>query len=138
MSAKNVLLGGSIILVILLMGVLIVTATFMLYESPTHNSVTGLVTASAITKVNKENPKAEALTNQSSGSTISEEEAIRIAENRLGGSFDLEEVDTGSYRGIRVWELEFESSSKEAEVIIDMETGEILDIEYEEEDDDED
>lgn len=70
--------------------------------------------------------------------SISEEEAIRIAEDRLGNSFDLEEVDAGSYRGVKVWELEFEGSSKEAEVIIDMQTGEILNIEYEEDDDDED
>jgi len=86
-------------------------------------------------EIKEENSEVEALT-QSSGSTISEDEAIRIAEDRLGSSFDLEEIDTGSYRGIKAWELEFESGSEEAEVIIDMETGEILNIEYEEEDDD--
>ena len=193
MSAKNVLLGGSLILAILLIGSLIVTATFMLYGNY-DNSVTGLATASAISeeqastialgtvkgtikkieleqekgryiyevevdkdgrefevsidsvtgkimgieeKIKEQNPEVEPLiSSQSSGSIISKEDAIRIAENRLGSDFDLEEVGTRNYKGKKVWGLEFESGSEEAEVIIDMETGEILNIEYEEEDDD--
>lgn len=194
MSAKNVLLGGPTILVIILMGGLIVTATFMLYGSSTDYSVAGLATAQGISEeqasaialgavkgtikkieleqekgryiyevevdkdgrefevsidsvtggiigieeeIKEQNPEVEPLiSSQSSGLIISKEDAIRIAEDRLGSGFDLEEVDTGSYRGIKAWELEFESGSEEAEVIIDMETGEILNIEYEEEDDD--
>ena len=193
MSAKNVLLGGSLILAILLIGSLIVTATFMLYGNY-DNSVTGLATASAISeeqastialgtvkgtikkieleqekgryiyevevdkdgrefevsidsvtgkimgieeKIKEQNPEVEPLiSSQSSGSIISKEDAIRIAEDRLSSDFDLEEVGTRNYKGKKVWGLEFESGSEEAEVIIDMETGEILNIEYEEEDDD--
>ena len=193
MSAKNVLLGGSLILAILLIGSLIVTATFMLYGNY-DNSVTGLATASAISeeqastialgtvkgtikkieleqekgryiyevevdkdgrefevsidsvtgkimgieeKIKEQNPEVEPLiSSQSSGSIISKEDAIRIAEDRLSSDFDLEEVGTRNYKGKKVWGLEFESGSEEAEVIIDMETGEILNIEYDEEDDD--
>ena len=193
MSAKNVLLGGSLILAILLIGSLIVTATFMLYGNY-DNSVTGLATASAISeeqastialgavkgtikkieleqekgryiyevevdkdgrefevsidsvtreiigieeKIKEQNPEVEpSISSQSSGSIISKEDAIRIAKDRLGSDFDLEEVGTRNYKGKKVWGLEFESGSEEAEVIIDMETGGVLNIEYEEEDDD--
>lgn len=175
MSTKNVILGGSAIIAILLIGALVVTATivqFGISEQEAISIATGAVQGTVqevelenvnsnliyeieiikdgkefevsvdsksgeIIDIEQELTKEESLIFAASAS-VSEDEAIEIAEDELSSKFDLEEVETGRYRGVKVWEVEFESNSEEAEVIIDMETGEVLDIEYEDLDDDDD
>jgi len=72
----------------------------------------------------------------SAGGPISEQDAIQKAQARLGSDYAFVEIDNGSFRGEQVYEIEFRDGSKEAEVIVGIETGYLLDIEYEEDDDD--
>lgn len=108
MSAKNVLLGGSLILVIILMGGLIVTATFMLYGGSTDESVTGLATAP----------------------TITEAQASSIASSAVKGA--VEEIKMGKENGLLLYSVEIENEKGEHDIKIDAYTGEIVKIEVEE------
>ena len=68
--------------------------------------------------------------------TLSEQDAIDIARQEVtGGSVQEIEVDVEGDRF--VYEIEIVDGSQEIEVIVDIETGQILGLEYEDEDEDE-
>ncbi len=69
----------------------------------------------------------------SSGAKISEEEAKEIAVKETGGT--VTDVDTDRVKGKAAWEIEIQKDGKEADVLIDMETGAVLAVEWEDDDD---
>ncbi len=81
--------------------------------------------------------KANALKAAESATSIPEEKAKQIASARLPRGFVFEGSEVGTYNGIDVWELEFSSDTEEADVVINMNTGEVLDVEYESDDEEE-
>lgn len=70
----------------------------------------------------------------SSGAKISEEQAKKIAVAEIGG--EVTEVDTDRKNGKDAWEVEIKKDGEYADVLIDMETGEVLAIEWEDNEDD--
>ncbi len=72
----------------------------------------------------------------SANARITEEEAKRIAEDETGGR--ATEVDTDRVRGRAAFEIEIRKNGKEADVLVDMETGEVLEVEWEDEEDEDD
>ncbi len=70
----------------------------------------------------------------SSGAKISEEEAKEIAVAETGGK--VTEVDTDRKNGRDAWEIEINKNGNYADVLVDMETGEVLAVEWEDEEDD--
>jgi len=69
----------------------------------------------------------------SAGAQVSEEEAQAIALREIGGR--VSDMDTDRIRGRDAWEVEITKGSRQADVLVDMETGAVLDIEWEEDDD---
>ena len=65
---------------------------------------------------------------------ITEAEAKKIVAGEVGGI--VTKVDTDKIKGRDVWEIEIKKNEKYADILVDMETGEILDIEWEDEEDD--
>ena len=67
---------------------------------------------------------------------VSESEAKRIAAAETGGK--ATDTDTDTFEGKTVWEIEIQKDGKEADVLVDMETGAVLAVEWEEDDDTDD
>lgn len=70
----------------------------------------------------------------SSGRKVTEEEAKKIALREIGGTVTDIEMDRDG--GKNIWEVEVTKSGKQADVLIDLETGEVIEIEWEDEEDD--
>lgn len=73
----------------------------------------------------------------SSNAKITELQAKQIAEQETGGK--VTDVDTDRIKGKDAWEIEIRRNGKEADVLIDMQTGAVLAVVWEtdeEEDDD--
>ncbi len=70
----------------------------------------------------------------SSNAKITELEAKQIAEQETGGK--VTDVDTDRIKGRDAWEIEIKKNGKEADVLIDMETGAVLAVEWETDEDD--
>ncbi len=69
----------------------------------------------------------------SDNAEITEEEAKEIAVAETGGK--VTEVDTDRKNGRDAWEIEIKKDGNYADVLIDMETGEVLAVEWEDSDD---
>ena len=65
----------------------------------------------------------------SAGARVSEQQAKDIAIREVGGR--VTDIETDSEDGRNVWEVEIRKDGEEVDVLIDMETGEVLDIERE-------
>ena len=74
----------------------------------------------------------EAISPEALNGAISPEEAVNIALTAATG--DVEEVELESENGLLIYEVELSS----AEVMIDAQTGEVLEVETEDEDEDDD
>ena len=72
----------------------------------------------------------------SSVARITKEEAKDIAEEETGGK--ATDVDTDRVKGRDAWEIEVRKGGNEADVLVDMETGEVLEVEWEDEEEDDD
>lgn len=70
----------------------------------------------------------------SSNAKITELQAKQIAEQETGGK--VTDVDTDRIKGRDAWEIEIKKNGKEADVLIDMETGAVLAVEWEDEEED--
>ena len=107
MSAKNVLLGGSIIQAILLGGSLIVMATLMKYGGSSDEPITGLALAPVITAA----------------------QAGSIAAGAIKGT--VEEIELGKENGNLIYSVEIINEKGEHDIKVDAYTGKILKIEVE-------
>ena len=107
MSAKNVLLGGSIILAIILGGSLIVMATLMKYGGSSDDAITGLATAPFITAA----------------------QAGSIASGAVKGT--VEEIELEKENGNAFYSVEIINGKGEHDIKVDAYTGKILKIEVE-------
>ncbi|MGD1907308.1 MAG: PepSY domain-containing protein [Leptolyngbyaceae cyanobacterium] len=74
----------------------------------------------------------EAISPEALNGAISPEEAVNIALTAATG--DVEEVELESENGLLIYEVELSS----AEVMIDAQTGEVLEVEAEDDDDEDD
>jgi uncharacterized membrane protein YkoI len=72
----------------------------------------------------------------SAGAKVTAAEAKAIAVQETGGR--VTDLDTDRERGRDVWEVEVRTSRGEADVLVDMETGEVLAVEWEDEEDEDD
>ena len=106
MTAKNVMIGGSLILAILLVGSLIVTATFMKFDSSDNS-------------------------NALATSTITESQAISIASNAAKGT--VTEIELENENGKMVYSVEITEGKTETDVKVDAISGQILKVEVEDE-----
>src|SRR3989338_7052387 len=186
MSAKNVMLGGSIILAILLFGSLFVMATLMKYGGSSDDAITGLATVPSITsaqagsiasgavkgtveeiELEKENGnpiysveiinekgehdiKIDAHTGkilkievendvgrkelEVVNPKISEEQAKKIALNAVNGK--ATDIEAKKVNGVYVYEVEIQSNGEETDVLVNMMTGKIENVESETADED--
>lgn len=71
--------------------------------------------------------------NVSNKAIITEKEAIEIAKTKIDG--ELHEIEFDEDDGRYVYDMEFKTSSGEAEITIDAETKEILEFELDDQDD---
>lgn len=71
--------------------------------------------------------------NISNKTIITEKEAIEIAKTKIDG--ELHEIELDEDDGRYVYDMEFKTSSGEAEITIDAETKEILELELDDQDD---
>ncbi|MBU7592296.1 PepSY domain-containing protein [Metabacillus halosaccharovorans] len=71
--------------------------------------------------------------NVSNKSVITEKEAIEIAKTKIDG--ELHEIEFDEDDGRYVYDMEFKTSSGEAEITIDAETKEVLEFELDDQDD---
>ena len=71
--------------------------------------------------------------NVSNKATITEKEAIEIAKTKIDG--ELHEIEFDEDDGRYVYDMEFKTSSGEAEITIDAETKEILELALDDQDD---
>lgn len=107
MSTKNVLLGGSLILAILLVGSLIAVAGYMQYGSNSDEQITGLATSPVITAA----------------------QASSIASGAVKGT--VEEIELEKENGNAVYSVEILNEEGEHDIKVDAYTGKILKIEVE-------
>jgi len=85
-------------------------------------------------KVDDDNDDDDVNSNNISNKTIiTEKEAIEIAKTKIDG--ELHEIELDEDDGRYVYDMEFKTSSGEAEITIDAETKEILELELDDQDD---
>jgi uncharacterized membrane protein YkoI len=72
----------------------------------------------------------------SAGALITETKAKEIAINKIGGV--VTDVETESVNGRKAWEIEIKVNGKEADVLVDMNTGEVINVEWEDEQEEDD
>lgn len=84
-------------------------------------------------KVDDDNDDDVNSKNVSNKAIITEKEAIEIAKTKIDG--ELHEIELDEDDGRYVYDMEFKTSSGEAEITIDAETKEILEFELDDQDD---
>lgn len=84
-------------------------------------------------KVDDDNDDDVNSKNVSNKAIITEKEAIEIAKTKIDG--ELHEIEFDEDDGRYVYDMEFKTSSGEAEITIDAETKEILEFELDDQDD---
>jgi|SRR3989344_1031487 len=72
----------------------------------------------------------------STSALITEAKAKEIAINEIGGV--VTDVETESVNGRNAWGVEIKVNGKEADVFVDMNTGEVLNVEWEDENEEDD
>lgn len=137
---------GFLVVMLLGMSTLFVSGIVLNKNPSLEKNYEGAITTGAIVKV--ENNEVETIEDEdeeddenevqvsSENAFITEEKAKEIAISEIGGV--VTKVETESVKGRNAWGIEIKVNGKEADVFIDMETGEVLDIEWEDEEEDDD
>ena len=137
MSAKNVLLGGSLIIAILLVGGFVVTATIMKFTSSSDDSITGLATSQTITVAqayNDENEAEEEDESDDAPITGTALDKASTAALKYIGEGQVTDTETGDEEGYYEIEITLDDG-REVDVHID-ENFSVLGKEWEDEEED--
>ena len=135
------------VLVVMLLGMsALVTKGVVLNNGPSlEKNSEGVITTGVAIQV--ENGKVETTEDDdaddenevqvsSAGALITEAKAKEIALNEIGGV--VTDVETESVNGRNAWGIEVKVNGKEADVFIDMQTGSVLNIEWDDYEKDDD